>query len=103
MPRFKQRIEIDAWQFTNTPSDNNPPDWIIEARKKWPHVGGIKTMGPDDPKGVGIACVQVAERERNQTAYVGDWIVRPYGCGLHTCSAEHFEFQYEPVAQEGKT
>ncbi len=101
MPRFKQRIEIDAWQFTNTPSDNNPPDWIIEARKKWPDVGGIRTVREDTPDE--LIRVEIADcNGRVQTAYVGDWIVRTYGCDPQTCPDDMFKFQYEPVEQEGK-
>ncbi len=98
MPRFKQRIEIDAWQFTDSPSDNNPPDWIVEARKKWPDVGGIKIFKSDEPEGTWKAHVEVAEcNGRTQTAWVGDWIVRHYGCDPLACSYDNFNFQYEPV------
>lgn len=99
MPRFKQRIEVDAWQFTNSTKDDRVPDWVDEAMKKWPDFGGIKIFSEGSLANIDMAHVDVHTGDGVIPAFEGDWIVRHYGCRPLPVNGSDFERLYEPVIE----
>jgi len=89
----KKPVVVDAWRWTFSRKDDEPPTWVTDALGTWPAVGGI-AFEPDGAAGTRMV---LAMLESTVVVPPGSWIVRSVSGEIYPVHADIFEATYERV------